>query len=82
MSGKERASRGRGVPRLGRYALRAASLAVALGVWQLLTSLDIDLWHRVLHEDQVAVARHSSFRMKLQMATASIAAIHITHQAT
>ncbi|MCX5361548.1 ABC transporter permease [Streptomyces sp. NBC_00124] len=32
--------------RAGRLALRAGSLAVALGVWQLLTSLDIDLWLR------------------------------------
>ncbi|MEU1402525.1 ABC transporter permease [Streptomyces sp. NPDC005728] len=31
---------------LARYALRAASLAAALGLWQLLTSLDIDLWLR------------------------------------
>jgi len=33
-------------PRLGRYALRAASLVAALGLWQLLTSLDINLWLR------------------------------------
>ncbi|WP_327718736.1 ABC transporter permease [Streptomyces sp. NBC_00490] len=32
--------------RAGRLTLRAASLAVALGVWQLLTSFDIDLWLR------------------------------------
>ncbi|MEU9915225.1 ABC transporter permease [Streptomyces sp. NPDC051001] len=32
--------------RAGRLVLRAGSLAVALGVWQLLTSLDIDLWLR------------------------------------
>ncbi|MFJ9814102.1 ABC transporter permease [Streptomyces sp. NPDC101151] len=31
---------------LARYALRAASLATALGLWQLLTGLDVDLWLR------------------------------------
>ena len=31
---------------LARYALRAASLAAFLGLWQLLTSLNIDLWLR------------------------------------
>ncbi|MCZ0987555.1 ABC transporter permease [Streptomyces diastatochromogenes] len=31
---------------LARYALRAASLATALGLWQLLTSVDVDLWLR------------------------------------
>ncbi|MFD7338952.1 ABC transporter permease [Streptomyces violascens] len=30
----------------GRRLLRAASLAAALGLWQLLTSLDVDLWLR------------------------------------
>ncbi|MGW8327031.1 ABC transporter permease [Streptomyces sp. NPDC055897] len=30
----------------GRWLLRAASLAAALGLWQLLTSLDVDLWLR------------------------------------
>jgi len=29
-----------------RYALRVAALAAALGLWQLLTSLDVDLWLR------------------------------------
>ncbi|GHI05706.1 ABC transporter permease [Streptomyces cellostaticus] len=29
---------------LARYALRVASLAAALGLWQLLTGLDVDLW--------------------------------------
>ncbi|MEU2064178.1 ABC transporter permease [Streptomyces sp. NPDC013455] len=29
-----------------RYALRTASLAAALGLWQLLTGLDVDLWLR------------------------------------
>ncbi|MEU6588321.1 ABC transporter permease [Streptomyces sp. NPDC046881] len=31
---------------LARYALRAVSLTAALGVWQLLTSLNVDLWLR------------------------------------
>ncbi|SOD84515.1 ABC transporter permease [Streptomyces sp. Ag109_G2-15] len=31
---------------LAQYALRAASLATALGLWQVLTSLDVDLWLR------------------------------------
>jgi len=43
--------------------------------------LDIHLWHRVFDEDQMPVARHSSFRMKLQVASASIAVIHMTHHA-
>ncbi|MFK0177466.1 ABC transporter permease [Streptomyces xanthochromogenes] len=30
----------------GRWLLRAASIAAALGLWQLLTSLDVDLWLR------------------------------------
>ncbi|WP_331447095.1 ATP-binding cassette domain-containing protein [Streptomyces xanthochromogenes] len=30
----------------GRWLLRAASIATALGLWQLLTSLDVDLWLR------------------------------------
>ncbi|MFE5212205.1 ABC transporter permease [Streptomyces sp. NPDC056600] len=32
--------------RPGRLALRAGSLAAALGLWQLLTALDVDLWLR------------------------------------
>ena len=32
--------------RSARYALRIASLALALGLWQLLTSRDVDLWLR------------------------------------
>ncbi|WP_448316361.1 ABC transporter permease, partial [Streptomyces sp. CO7] len=32
--------------RPGRLALRAGSLAAALGLWQLLTALDVDLWMR------------------------------------
>ncbi|MFH8802556.1 ABC transporter permease [Streptomyces sp. NPDC017936] len=36
----------RPAPRLGRYALRLLSVAAALGLWQLLTGLDIDLWLR------------------------------------
>ncbi|MGW7241736.1 ABC transporter permease [Streptomyces sp. NPDC054804] len=31
---------------MSRYVLRVASLAAALGVWQLLTSLKVDLWLR------------------------------------
>jgi NitT/TauT family transport system permease protein len=31
---------------LARHALRALSLAAALGLWQLLTSLNVDLWLR------------------------------------
>lgn len=31
---------------LARYALRVASLATALGLWQLLTTLKVDLWLR------------------------------------
>ncbi|MER5975544.1 ABC transporter permease [Streptomyces sp. NPDC001857] len=36
----------RPAPRVGRYALRLFSLAAALGLWQMLTSLDVDLWLR------------------------------------
>ncbi|MFF3498497.1 ABC transporter permease [Streptomyces sp. NPDC003247] len=36
----------RPAPRSGRYALRLLSLAAALGLWQLVTSLKIDLWLR------------------------------------
>jgi NitT/TauT family transport system permease protein len=32
--------------RAGRFVIRLAALAAALGLWQLLTSLDIDLWLR------------------------------------
>ncbi|MFF3617230.1 ABC transporter permease [Streptomyces sp. NPDC002580] len=32
--------------RTGRFALRVGSLTAALGVWQLLTGLDVDLWLR------------------------------------
>ncbi|MFJ9024439.1 ABC transporter permease [Streptomyces sp. NPDC102259] len=41
-----------------RYALRVASVGVALGLWQLLTSLNIDLWLRFSQFPTVAdVAR-------------------------
>ncbi|MFJ9898613.1 ABC transporter permease [Streptomyces sp. NPDC091280] len=44
--------------RAGRYALRLGSLAAALGVWQLLTSLNVDLWLRFSQFPTVAdVAR-------------------------
>ncbi|MFD9440548.1 ABC transporter permease [Streptomyces sp. NPDC060006] len=47
-----------------RYALRAASLAAALGLWQLLTSLDIDLWLRFSQFPTVAdVARTFADRL-------------------
>ncbi|MFI6661194.1 ABC transporter permease [Streptomyces sp. NPDC050523] len=36
----------RPLPPIGRYALRVAAVAAALGLWQLLTSLDVDLWLR------------------------------------
>ncbi|MGV9993635.1 ABC transporter permease [Streptomyces sp. NPDC003374] len=36
----------RPLPPAGRYALRLASVAAALGLWQLLTGLDVDLWLR------------------------------------
>ncbi|MEU0403380.1 ABC transporter permease [Streptomyces sp. NPDC006197] len=32
--------------RTGRWLIRSASLAAALGLWQLLTTLDVDLWLR------------------------------------
>ncbi|MGX9888595.1 ABC transporter permease [Streptomyces sp. NPDC002276] len=44
--------------RAGRYALRLGSLAAALGIWQLLTSLNVDLWVRFSQFPTVAdVAR-------------------------
>ncbi|MFJ9246132.1 ABC transporter permease [Streptomyces sp. NPDC101776] len=53
---------GRYVPRYprraGRYALRLGSLAGALGIWQLLTSLNVNLWVRFSQFPTVAdVAR-------------------------
>lgn len=47
-----------------RYALRVASVAAALGLWQLLTSLDIDLWLRFSQFPTVAdVARAFADRL-------------------
>ncbi|WP_427921934.1 ABC transporter permease [Streptomyces sp. cg40] len=44
--------------RAGRYALRLASLTAALGIWQLLTSLNVNLWLRFSQFPTVAdVAR-------------------------
>lgn len=45
--------------RTGRYALRVASLAVALGTWQLLTSLDINLWLRFSQFPTVTDVAHA-----------------------
>lgn len=42
-----------------RYALRLASLAVALGLWQLLTSRDIDLWLRFSQFPTVTDVAHA-----------------------
>ncbi|MEU5631871.1 ABC transporter permease [Streptomyces rishiriensis] len=47
-----------------RYALRAASVAAALGLWQLVTSLNIDLWLRFSQFPTVAdVARTFADRL-------------------
>ncbi|WP_329412586.1 ABC transporter permease [Streptomyces sp. NBC_00704] len=47
-----------------RYALRAASVAAALGLWQLLTSLNVDLWLRFSQFPTVAdVARTFADRL-------------------
>ncbi|WP_399887403.1 ABC transporter permease [Streptomyces sp. BBFR51] len=45
--------------RYARYALRIASLAVALGLWQLLTSQDIDLWLRLSQFPTVTDVAHT-----------------------
>ncbi|WP_225825888.1 ABC transporter permease [Streptomyces naphthomycinicus] len=44
---------------LSRYALRVASLAAALGLWQLLTSLDVDLWLRFSQFPTVTDVAHA-----------------------
>ncbi|WP_078943458.1 ABC transporter permease [Streptomyces aureus] len=50
--------------RYGRFALRLASLATALGAWQLLTGLDVDLWLRFSQFPTVAdVARAFADRL-------------------
>ncbi|MBO7939022.1 ABC transporter permease [Streptomyces antibioticus] len=47
-----------------RYALRAASVAAALGLWQLLTGLDVDLWLRFSQFPTVAdIARAFAGRL-------------------
>ncbi len=47
-----------------RYALRAASVAAALGLWQLLTGLDVDLWLRFSQFPTVAdIARAFADRL-------------------
>ncbi|MGC0411375.1 NitT/TauT family transport system permease protein [Streptomyces sp. SAI-163] len=45
--------------RYARYALRIASLAVALGLWQLLTAQDIDLWLRFSQFPTVTDVAHT-----------------------
>ncbi|KUN26517.1 ABC transporter permease [Streptomyces antibioticus] len=49
----------RPLPTAGRYALRVASLVVALGVWQALTGLDIDLWLRFSQFPTVTDVAHA-----------------------
>ncbi|MFE0452409.1 ABC transporter permease [Streptomyces sp. NPDC058914] len=49
----------RPAPRVARYALRAAALAAALGLWQLLTSLDVDLWLRFSQFPTVTDVAHA-----------------------
>ncbi|MES9519079.1 ABC transporter permease [Streptomyces capoamus] len=44
---------------LTRYALRTVSLAAALGAWQLLTSLDVDLWLRFSQFPTVTDVAHA-----------------------
>ncbi len=49
---------------MSRYALRAASVAAALGLWQLLTGLDVDLWLRFSQFPTVAdIARAFADRL-------------------
>ncbi|GAA3503318.1 ABC transporter permease [Streptomyces prasinosporus] len=49
----------RPAPRAARYALRAAALAAALGLWQLLTGLDVDLWLRFSQFPTVTDVAHA-----------------------
>ncbi|MEV5951419.1 ABC transporter permease [Streptomyces sp. NPDC051993] len=49
----------RPLPPIGRYALRVAALAAALGLWQLLTSLDVDLWLRFSQFPTVTDVAHA-----------------------
>ncbi|MFF3845363.1 ABC transporter permease [Streptomyces sp. NPDC002328] len=49
----------RPVPRAGRYVLRLLSLAAALGLWQVLTGLDVDLWLRFSQFPTVTEVAHA-----------------------
>ncbi|MEU4657374.1 ABC transporter permease [Streptomyces sp. NPDC023723] len=49
----------RPAPPAARYALRAAALAAALGLWQLLTALDVDLWLRFSQFPTVTDVAHA-----------------------
>ncbi|MFJ3717921.1 ABC transporter permease [Streptomyces sp. NPDC090057] len=49
----------RPLPPLGRYALRVGALAAALGLWQLLTGLDVDLWLRFSQFPTVTDVAHA-----------------------
>lgn len=44
---------------LRRYALRLASLVTALGLWQLLTGLDVDIWLRFSQFPTVTDVAHA-----------------------
>jgi NitT/TauT family transport system permease protein len=49
----------RPLPPIDRYALRVAAVAAALGLWQLLTSLDVDLWLRFSQFPTVTDVAHA-----------------------
>ncbi|MFJ9714404.1 ABC transporter permease [Streptomyces sp. NPDC101213] len=49
----------RPLPPIGRYALRVAAVAAALGLWQLLTGLDVDLWLRFSQFPTVTDVAHT-----------------------
>ncbi|GAA1415331.1 ABC transporter permease [Streptomyces thermospinosisporus] len=49
----------RTAPRAVRFALRAGALAAALGLWQLLTSLDVDIWLRFSQFPTVGDVAHA-----------------------
>ncbi|MFE9776443.1 ABC transporter permease [Streptomyces sp. NPDC005931] len=49
----------RPAPGAARYALRAAALAAVLGLWQLLTSLDVDVWLRFSQFPTVTDVAHA-----------------------
>ncbi|MFD8308604.1 ABC transporter permease [Streptomyces sp. NPDC059690] len=44
---------------MSRYALRVSALSAALGLWQLLTSLDVDLWLRFSQFPTVTDVAHT-----------------------